>query len=642
MSTLAEKRKEVKDKFKAIKDTVNKQKDSFEDRLNAKTDEYKKKVTDFNKKLEEIDSSAEDLQKKYGAKIGEFTSDLKKKLPNSDNIFEKISSDLKDFFPVNPKDGESLLRKHTRTAINKTADSIKPIVLENIRKLFFTSDPDSSCGATTQMKNDSLTLRPDEFDFLEVLKTDPQSGLGKIMYEGSDPSDQIKMNKKFYDAFGTSYTFTALDETQLFNITWDSAYQRYNISGLQGGGGTTVDQFIQKYFESIEFPKLKDVFKNTLAMMMPIGGLNTTNGSYDVNTNILMKFIERIMGDCGSPQKNLNQNAVNQINENDIDPEFFFDFDALEGIDLDDELRYRKVMRFKDCNNYEMPVDQRIIENFAFLSSTKTDITELFNNTLQNTAKAAANNNLSIPYPQFMLNLDFTAILMLPKALLATIFSPKIFFPFVVLWKMFKAAAITVALKIKDLLKNIAKTVFKIIKDIFNKFLTTFWLLVKPEIAKILKDLAMKIMKNSKSKYRKLIRVLIDIITGLIPFIGIGCCDDLYNALLTLFNQLNVGFQAKIPGLLLLAADKLPGFSKDRAAIEINQEMEKAGIPTGDQFGNPTNIPDFVNAFVAGHTNEFFKNTKVNIAMKPSPIAVAPLGGAGFLTPENQGVGVLT
>jgi hypothetical protein len=642
MSTLAEKRKEVKDKFKAIKNTINNEKDSFEDRLKAKTDEYKKKVTDFNKKLEDIDSSAEDLQKKYGAKIGEFTSDLKKKLPNPDNIFEKISSDLKDFFPVKPKDGESLLRKHTRTAIHRTADSIKPIVLENIRKLFFTSDVDSSCGATTPMRVDSLTLRPDEFDFLDVLKTDPQSGLGKIMYEGASTNDRVQMNKQFYGAFGTPYTFTALDETQLFNITWDSAYQRYNISGLQGGGATTVDQFIQKYFEGIEFPKLSDVFKNTLAMMMPIGGLNSTNGSYDVNTNILMKFIEKIMGDCGSPQKNLNQNAVSQINENDIDPEFFFDFDALEGIDLDDELRYRKVMRFKDCNNYEMPVDQRIIENFAFLSSTKTDITELFNNTLQNTAKAAANNNLSIPYPQFMLNLDFSALLMLPKALIATVFSPKIFFPFVVLWKMFKAAATTVAIKIKDLLKNIAKTVFKIIKDIFNKFLTTFWLLIKPEIAKILKDLAMKIMKNSKSKYRKLIRVLIDLLTGLIPFIGIGCCDDLYNALLVLFNQLNVGFQSKIPGLLLLMADKLPGFSKDRAAIEINQEMEKAGIPTGDQFCQPTNVKDFVGAVVSGHSNEFFKNTKVNIAMKPSPIAVAPLGGSGFLTPENQGVGVLT
>ena len=577
-----------------------------------------------------------------GLKLVNSHLTLKKKLPNPDSIFEKISSDLKDFFPVKPKDGESLLRKHTRTAINKTADSIKPIVLENIRKLFFTSDVDSSCGATTPMRVDSLTLRPDEFDFLDVLKTDPQSGLGKIMYEGASTDDRVQMNKQFYGAFGTPYTFTALDETQLFNITWDSAYQRYNISGLQGGGATTVDQFIQKYFEGIEFPKLSDVFKNTLAMMMPIGGLNSTNGSYDVNTNILMKFIERIMGDCGSPQKNLNQNAVSQINENDIDPEFFFDFDALEGIDLDDELRYRKVMRFKDCNNYEMPVDQRIIENFAFLSSTKTDITELFNNTLQNTAKAAANNNLSIPYPQFMLNLDFSALLMLPKALIATVFSPKIFFPFVVLWKMFKAAATTVAIKIKDLLKNIAKTVFKIIKDIFNKFLTTFWLLIKPEIAKILKDLAMKIMKNSKSKYRKLIRVLIDLLTGLIPFIGIGCCDDLYNALLALFNQLNVGFQSKIPGLLLLMADKLPGFSKDRAAIEINQEMEKAGIPTGDQFGQPTNVKDFVGAVVSGHSNEFFKNTKVNIAMKPSPIAVAPLGGSGFLTPENQGVGVLT
>jgi hypothetical protein len=382
--------------------------------------------------------------------------------------------------------------------------------------------------------------------------------------------------------------------------------------------------------------------KNTFATIVPVGGINSSNGTYDGNLNVLNRILESIMGDCGSPSPNLNQNAVNQFNENDIDPLVFFDFDGIEGIYLDeDKFRFDKVMRFSDCNNYMMPVDQTIVEDFAFLSGTKTDISVLYDNAIAKIAKDAANKNGSIPFPQFSANLDFNSLLGLPKALLASIFSPKIFFPFVVLWKMFKTGSANVALSIKAFMRNIAKTLVKILKEIFNFFITNFWLLVKPEIAKILKDLVTKIMKKSKEKYVKIVKILIDLLTALIPFIGISSCDDLYNAIIALFNQLNVGFQGQIPGLLLLMADKLPGFSDTRAGIEIDADLRGRGINTGDQFGQPSNVKDFFNGIVSGHSKEFFANTKINIAMKPSVIAVAPFGGTGALTPENQGVGII-
>lgn len=638
MSTLREKEDNVKSKFNSIKDNVIEKKDTYE----KKFAKGKDKVAKFNDKLKELDSSMDDVQKQLGTTLDGYASDLKNKLPNPSNMFEKLATNLKDILPPSKDGKESVLRKHTRTAIHKTTDQIKPIVISHIQDLFFTGDIDTSCGADTLLKNDTFTIKPSEFDFLNVLKTDPQSGLGKILYENTVVDEKIKMNRGFYDAFSSEFTFTGLDETQLFKLNWNSAQQHYTISGLQGNGTVTVDGFIKSYFESIEMPKIADIMKNTFANIVPVGGINSTNGSYDGNLNILNRVVESIMGDCGTPAPNLNQNAVNQFNENDIDPLIFFDFDGLEGIYLDDDkFRFDKVMKFSDCNNYMMPVDQTIVEDFAFLSSTKTNITDLYDSAIAKIAKDAANKNGSIPFPQFAANLDFNSLLGLPKALLASIFSPKIFFPFVVLWKMFKSGSVSLVLSIKTLMKNMAKTLVKILKEIFNFFMTTFWILVKPEIAKILKDLVSKIMKKSKQKYVKIVKILIDLLTALIPFIGIGCCDELYDAIIALFNQLNVGFQGKIPGLLLLMADKLPGFSETRADIEIDQELRSRGINTGDQFGQPSNVKDFFSGIVSGHSKEFFANTKINIAMKPSVIPVAPLGGSGVLSPANQGVGII-
>ena len=79
MYDLKEKEAQVKSKFKAIQ-TAN---------------DMKTGVTDT---LKQFDDTIENLQSQIGSTIDGFASDFKKKLPNTDNLFEKITKDLNKFY----------------------------------------------------------------------------------------------------------------------------------------------------------------------------------------------------------------------------------------------------------------------------------------------------------------------------------------------------------------------------------------------------------------------------------------------------------------------------------------------------------------------------------------------------------------
>jgi len=620
MTDLKAKQREIGNKFKAIQ----------------QANELKTGVLSA---LDSADSAVENFQDQIASTLTSYSSSFKKKLPNTDNIFDKITRDLKNILSEKKENGESFIRKITRESINETSDSVKPIFLDNLRKLFAASDSELNCGLVTSITEDQLTISPKEFDYLHILQTDPQSGLGKIIYEGQVNRDKIKMNKVFFEYFDSSpYSFNTADGNTLFSMQWDSANQVYNLSGLTNNG-LTIDKFITSYFETIEFPKISDILKNTLSLVVPVGGINSSNSNYDINLNKLTRVINKLCAACAAPSNDsLTQNPIDQFNENDIEAEFIFDFDDVEGIDLDDEnLRYDKVLRFVDCNNYNLPVNQDIIEEFGFFASTKNDITKEFNDALAKIAKDAYNNSsdstISIPIPQFLANLDSQTIKNLPKALLSSIFSPKMFFPIAVIWKMFKAATVNTVTLITTLIRNLVKFLYGLLKDIFNKFLTVFWLKVRPHIAKILKSLATKILRKSKKRYLLIVKALIDILTALIPFVGIKSCEDFYNAILALLNSLKVGVSQKIPGLLLQLSKKLPGYSEDRAIMNITEYLEANGIQTGDIFGQENNMVKFVASIIKGHQDEMDQNSFVQVSLDAGSIPVAPLGGAATIIP---------
>jgi hypothetical protein len=610
MYDLKEKEKQIKSKFSAIQ----------------KANETK---TGVNDTLSQFDDTIENLQGQIGSTIDGFTSKAKKKLPNTDNIFERISGDLNQILPK--KNGESLLRTATRQSIKQTADLIKPIFLANIRKLFFANDSDLGCGMSTVVPLSGMTISPKEFDVLDILQTDPFSKLGKIVYEDTLSSGKVKMNRVFYESFSSPYNFIAQDESQIFQMEWDGTIQKFKLSGLNNGN-ITVDQFITKYYESIEFPKMKDVVKAAFSMLVP-----TKDGpnQYDVKLSKLVKALNACMGYCDDRKDPLKRTPTD-IPENNIDILDFFNFDAVEGIDLDDEnRRLNKVLRFVDCNNYDLPVNENIVEDFGFYASTKNEIAVLaaYDQALAKLAKEAASGETDLSFLDFSIGLNFQSLKQLPKALLSTVMSPKFLFPIAVFWKMLKEQTANAIVDVQTLMKNVTKFLYNTLKDIYNKFLEIFWKIVKPQIAVILKDLIKRIMKNSKSKLKRIILALIDILSMVIPFLGVKNCEDFYNAILQVLSLIRTGVNQQINGFLLQLSKRLPGYSEDRAIMNIGEFLEANGIPTGDLYGQENNVMSFVSSIVKGHQKEMDENSFVQVSLDYGQIPVAPLGGAAVIPP---------
>ncbi len=109
--------------------------------------------------------------------------------------------------------------------------------------------------------------------------------------------------------------FVSEDETELFEMNWNSGIQKFQITGIDTTT-VTVDKFITNYYESIEFPSLTDVVKNTFNFIIPVGDIVTvtpggkSNPAFDSALNKLMKTIDKITGYCGDPVSDLKQNPT--------------------------------------------------------------------------------------------------------------------------------------------------------------------------------------------------------------------------------------------------------------------------------------------------------------------------------------------
>lgn len=109
-----------------------------------------------------------------------------------------------------------------------------------------------------------------------------------------------------------------------------------------------------------------------MAMLMTINADGSEPPLFNIGLDNLTRLLKKICANCGSPSTGLKQNATTQFNENDQDSEFYFDFDDVEGIDLDDEANRRnRVLKFRDCNDFTTQISSTHFEDFVYLSKNK-------------------------------------------------------------------------------------------------------------------------------------------------------------------------------------------------------------------------------------------------------------------------------
>lgn len=585
------------------------------------------------------DTSTEKL---YGKKFDDFLAKRKKKNENNKNIFEELV-DIADSILTNNRDLIETKREVTKSKIKQraldAADKVlaesKNVVLENVKKIFFAGD--GICGANKTIPNVTVSISPKEFDLLNYLTIDPNTAVGKIIYEPSNDIGKIKLNNELYSLFsGGTYTFTSITNNDLFDITWNSTTQKYNITGFTNTNPTpNVEEFLNEYYSTIELPDIEHIIKN--AMLYTIQGDGSDTPLFNQSINIVTRSLNKLFSFCGSNTDRdelVNQSPVDLFDENDQDIEFFFDFEDVEGIDLDDEdTRYRKVLKFVDCNNFEVNNNPRMINDFVYLINKK-NLKELVDSTIDRAATDAySQSNGGIPSSNFNLSLLSSFIFNVPKAIALSVLSPKILLGIVIIYKIFKSGLLNTFEDVKTIVKNLSKLFYNVITELFWIFIREFWKLIKSDILFFVSTLAAKIISNKLKRYTLIVTALIALLTKIIDS-GIDNCEDLYSAILkTIEAALNADSPVVIPNLLLAFSDALPGYSQDRAYINIIERMEAAGINTGPLFGEENKLTSMIKSIIDGNTEEIDKNSFVKVVLKPG-ILPGPTGGA-IITPAT-------
>jgi len=617
-----------------VKDTTGK----IKSKITAikKINDNPKIITDkvADKYLSDLPTSQELL----GKKVDDFLLKRNSKKENRTDIFGQIV-DLASTFtnrsgnPKNTNIGasksfkeatnstENKIKQNGLNAVSKVLEKSRVIITDNVTKFFFAGD--GICGSDKQFPIDSITFKPKEIDLLNILTINPDNGIGKIIYE--DPNlvtPKIKFDRQLYSQFTSvsPFTFNSLNGNDLFDLDWDTPNQRFELSGLMENN--SIGDFITDYYGSIVYPDLDHIIKTS--MLLTIQGDGSETSSFNQSLDKVERLLQKLMTVCGNSTKRdelKNQNPIDLFDETDEDIEYYFNFDDVEGIDLDDEdARTRGVLKFKDCNNFELPKNTTMMEDFIYFSGTE-NIHKLTDDILNRVASDAyEQSDSSIYLDNFKLSLLNLFILNLPKALISSVLTPKIFVPIVTVYKVFN----NVEVDLEALMKILSKLFYSIIKDLFWSFLTEFWRLTKPDLVKFLEVLVMNIIKNKNKRYVIIIKSLISLLTRILEE-GLPSCEDLFGSVLNTINTaLSVSSPFNVPGLLLGFADKLPGYSEDRATLNIMERMEASGIGLAPIYGDSNKLVDLIASIVKGNSEEIDTNSYVAVSNKeiivPTPV----------------------
>ncbi len=578
-----------------------------------------------------------------GKSLSSFNGKSSTKKENKNDIFSGIVDISSQFLgnsnsvPGNDKlYSKQRIVQHSSSAVGTTLSSAKDIFLSNMEKAFFVGD--GICGSDSILSIDALDIAPKEFDFMNTLTIDPTSQTGQIVYEPPSPDKgKQKTNRELFNVFTPSsvYNFDSNNGNQLFTTNWNSSTQMYRFTGLtKGNSDVKVRDFLNDYYSSIEMPETKDVLKT--AMLLTIQG-DGENPLFQKGVNYINRLLKKLLTICGSPNaKTLkNQNPTDMFNETDENSEFYFNFDDVEGIDLEDEdARYRKVLRFRDCNNFEIPANPINIEGFVYLSKHKP-IMQAINSTFNQIATDGSEQS-GMNLIDFHSSLLSDFITKVPKALMMTVLSPKMFLPFVIVNKEFGGAP----MDIKEFVKKFSKAIENTISDLFWLFIREFWKLIKIDLLAFIAQLVSKILKNKYKRYLTIISALIVLLTKLLTE-DIDNCYAIFSTMLTTINDgMSAPLPVSVPSTLLLLSDKLPGYSQDRALLNVTERLSAAGVPTGPLYGESNDIVALSKSLIDGHTEEMDTNSYVKVTLQGGVIPVAPLGGAATIIPATiNGVG---
>jgi hypothetical protein len=504
--------------------------------------------------------------------------------------------------------------------------------------------------------NQTVYIKVQSVDLQGLLFVSPNEKVGTIAYEKSQPvigTVPFSCNRSLYlllqnvnTPFSSLFSSTYIGKSgqSLFDIE----YVTVDNLGNQGdffkvtlnskfGNINRVGDFIVDYYSTIKLIDAANLFQQVMEQLVGSFSISVNSGTDTIEmNNKFILILQRILGLCFDEKREIDVSGTAKVGELDGVDQSFFEMGDIDLRYIDKVTSNIKlgVVEFEECDNVKLPVDVDSINNQLVLIQNSTSFEEQVSLINDLTNVITQNPNWQIQQP-IKLAVDTGFLTNLPKALLAALLTPKVVLPIMIMSE-------AVGQNISNLINNLDDFGVKLQKFVINMmsrigaiFIQELVELIKRDIKRLVSQILADIGTERVKKVYSIILKLIQIILLVLQIIDdFRKCKSVVDEILSLLSLLSgSASSSKIPAPLLAATELLDGFSNTRAFINIIDEYQKLGLPTGPlPDGSPNLMIISKLAEISGVQREQNENGKVQIFIKPLTI----LPGGGTTLPNGE------
>ena len=466
------------------------------------------------------------------------------------------------------------------------------------------------------------------------------------------------MNRQLYERIqseGVSYDATygqnylGLSQQGLLDIT----YVTEDDNGNQGSffqvilpdrldNKNLVSQFITDYFETIKMVDTKNIYLRIFQVLFGAMSIQLKNGSAETESQLIFqRILTRILGLCFDDRSEIDVSGVAKVAPLDGIDESFFELTDVDLRIIENDLSniQRGVVEYPDCTTVKLPIDTEALFN-TFLGILEVDDNNSDGNSkIFNKSIASVTKNPQWPQgPEIQFSVDTNIIKAIPQALYASVLSPKVLLPFMVMYKAIEGIAlgkvgsvVNEVYNLQTFLKTFQTLNIDVMSEIGARFVKILRDLIVRDIRKLLQGIVRDLKKSQVAKQYAVIFQLIEgaiLITQLVT--DYRKCKSVIGDIINIIEFALRGTRIEIPPFLLFLSNFRTGFNDTRASLEVIKELQRAGIPTGPMpDGSPNLFLQSIVSQIKGTESERTKNSKM-VSMTP-PQVITP---SGFTVPR--------
>ena len=581
----------------------------------------------------------------------------------------------------------STLNKLIRQSVLKVMPRVQDILLEEIIKAF-------NCDLTTLVPvvgdglSGPVSIEVAEIDLLKQLFNDPNSDVGKYMYEqdGLNPGGYpvgvrpYPVNRFLRDIifngsagigngvpaapnnirtiYGNSgralfdvEVIAVLGNPTILNIypyykTETGNPQFASAPGCNGvpaavpgqGAKFTFIDFLKDYFRNIKLVELQGLIGALLEILT--GFMSVRNQTFSVQDlkalQFFVNFMENVLKACDGddligPD---SESIAHHAELTDEDNYFNFTVEEERAMMLEVSRKLNNVLTLESCGSLDIAIDNNMVDE-AVGEILATEVTEeklqAFDLLLQKLAKSSAKKagyDLGLGDITLPVEIDFKENLIkkLPQVLMYGLMNPKGVLPIVLTGKILNQNG-QLCTSIEMFAKIFRRVIIRVIKEILQEVTKEIMKMVKQYLLQKIRELIRRKLSEQAKKKIRMIRNLLDLLLPLISALNNAKnCQEIYNILLGLLMANMPDIPFKVPPFLVAVADLRPGTTALGTFERFLTKCQQDGVPIGDLPDGSSNqfIPIFFRAMQAKE-EEDGQNKKI-LGVVPGGQVITPVG----------------